>query len=339
MLTKTLVATVAFVMLAGNSIAQGPWVPFVDPNEHAYSIEIPNGWQVSGGLQRRSAMQAHSIVFLRSPKGATQMVLGNVDNFSYSIPTPLSNQLGFHEGSITSPGADHLKMLNYRTGKQFAIMTGKNLFNECQNLKLVGSRDLPGRQPQPQANGLAQGATIGDAFFTCERDGHKLDGYVYSETEYTRQPNVPGGVWDADNTYAFLTPDGNGAAAGIVLAHIVKSAQINQQWLAQQSRLSAELANHAIAQADARLSTNANNIDGTFANPSSQDIDQNQAEMERLISGFDEYETASGEHKTVPYAAATNWWSNGQGQIVGTQGPLSPGMTWQPMKRVPPGQQ
>lgn len=66
-------------------------------------------------------------------------------------------------------------------------------------------------------------------------------------------------------------------------------------------------------------------------------MEANQEEVTRLISGFDEYRTASGERTTVPYATATNWWSNDKGQIPGTQGPRSPRMDWQDMTRVPPG--
>jgi hypothetical protein len=340
MLGKMLaVAGMTVLLIVGNGMAQeSPWVRYVDPKERAYTIDVPRGWQVNGGMQRRSPMQAHNVLRLRSPGGATQMTIGNVDGFTYSVLTPMSVQLGFHEGSITSPGADNLKMLNYRTGQQFAEISGRTLFGQqCQKLRLVRVRPHPGVKPRPQPNGLTQGSTAGDAFFTCEKGGHKLAGYVFSETQYTNQSGVPGGIWNGDNTYAFLTPEGKGNEAGMVLTHIVKSVQINQQWLTKELRVSAELANHALAQANAQLSANPTSMQGTFSD-TSKAAQATQEEMHRLLSGFDEYQTVSGERKSVPYAAATNWWTNNKGQAFGTQGPLSPGMNAQPMRRVPPGQ-
>jgi hypothetical protein len=332
-------AAVALAMLdAGPGNAQtNPWVQYTEPAEHAYRIDVPRSWQVSGGIQRRSPMQPHSVLTLRSPGGVTEMVIGNVDAFTYSMTTPIGIQLGFHEGTITSPGTDNLRVLDYRTGQQFAARSGATLFAQrCQSLQLVRTRAKPGVQPRPQANGLTQGSTIGDAFFTCKKDGHTLNGYVFAETDYTTQPGVPGGIWNADNTYAFLTPEGNGNAAGIVMAHIIKSVRIDQQWLATQLQVSASLANHALAQANAQMDASAKDMQGIFSG-TQQDAQNNQEEMTRLISGFDEYQTAAGERKTVPYATATNWWSNNKGHTIGTQSPNSPGVDWQDMTRVAPG--
>jgi len=317
--------------------ASGTWIRFTDPKEQAYSIDVPQDWHVSGGMQRRSAMQAHSVLTLDSPGGATRIVIGNVDAFTYSVLTPLSSKLGFHEGSLYSPGADNMKILNYRTGQQFAEAAGGQMFAAlCQNLQMVRSRILTPITPRPQANGLTQGSTSGDAFFTCQRNGHRLNGYVFSRTEYTGQQGAAGGIWNADNTFSFLTPEGNGNAAGIVLTHIIQSVHLNQQWLTTQMRLSAQLADHAIAQAGAQLAANAKDMENTFSSDAKAQQDT-QEEMHRVLSGFDEYETSTGERKTVPYAAAANWWSNSKGQVIGTQGPNSPSLDAQPMTRVPSG--
>jgi hypothetical protein len=339
-IVSIVLAGLAFVLVLKVSMsAQSPWARFVDPNEKAYSLDVPQGWRVVGGIQRRSPMQPHSVLTLDSPGGATHIVLGNVDAFTYSVLTPMSMKLGFREGSPYSPGGDNLKMLNYRTGQQFAEMTGRQIFPTlCSNVQLVASREHAPVQPRPQPNGLTQGATRGDAFFVCERSGHKLNGYVFSQTDYTGQAGVPGGIWNADTTYSFLTPEGNGDAAGVVLTHIVQSVQINQQWLTSQMRLSDQMANQALTQASAQLSVNVSDMQGTFSDTAKAQ-QATQEEMHRLLSGFDEYETSTGERKSVPYAAATNWWSNARGQTLGTQGPNSPGIGFDPMTRVPSGKE
>ena len=313
------------------------WMRYVEPKEHAYTIEVPRGWQVSGGIERRSPMQPHSVLRLTSPHGVAEIVLGNVDAYSYSPLTPVSSKIGFREGMITHPGTDSLRVLNYRTGRQFAELAGRRMFAErCAKLVMVRSREHPGRRPEVQSNGLTQGSTAGDAFFTCEKDGHRLDGYVFSNTEYTTAAGTPGGVWNADNTFSFLTPEGLGPSAGVVLMHVVKSVRIDPQWFAVQLQVSNKLANDALAIANRRLDASVTRMRETFAGGTGE-RDASQEDMHRLLSGFDEYQTASGDKKTVPYAAATNWWSNGKGQTVGTQGPNAPGINWTEMSRVPPG--
>jgi hypothetical protein len=93
---------------------------------------------------------------------------------------------------------------------------------------------------------------------------------------------------------------------------------------------------HVLAQAQAQLGDNSSSMLGTFSSDTAAAADANQDEMHRLISGFDEYQTASGDRKSVPYAAATNWWTNGRGQTVGTQGQAGPA-GFQEMTRVPAG--
>jgi hypothetical protein len=103
-------------------------------------------------------------------------------------------------------------------------------------------------------------------------------------------------------------------------------------------QVSGKLVQNALDAADASLANNAAMIDKTFSSPSQtqHDARASQEEIGRLISGFDTYKTESGDTKTVPYAAATDWWSNSKGQTLGTQGPMAPGPDWNHIQRVNP---
>jgi hypothetical protein len=327
----------ALLLVSGDAWGQQPFVRFVDPTEHAFSLDVPAGWLVQGGVRRRSPIQPHDVVTVTSPGGLAQIVLGNLDAYSYSVTTPMGMQLGFREGVPYSPGVDNLMMLNYRSGWQFAEMYGVRFLSQaCQNVRVVNGRERndAGYAPMVGAGGLTFSGSGGEAFFTCVKDGHNFDAYVFAMTELTHQPNVPGGIWNAEHTYMFITPAGNGGAAGMVLMHMIKSFQIDGPWLATQLKISGDAANHAIAQANAQLGANSNTIGGTFADGSPQA--QTQDEWHRLISGFDTYQTAAGDQKTVPYATAQHWWSNGQGKVVGTQGSGGP-KGFEEMQRTPLG--
>ena len=84
----------ALALTVETAMAQdSPWMLYTDPHEHAYTIEVPRGWQVSGGIMRRSALQPYSVVTLRSPGGATEMLLGDANAITYTTMTMLRMRL------------------------------------------------------------------------------------------------------------------------------------------------------------------------------------------------------------------------------------------------------
>jgi hypothetical protein len=332
-----LIVGAIIALSSGQVMAQDVnWTRVSDHTEHAFSVDAPTGWKVNGGVIRRSPMQPHIVIQIESPGGATRFILGNIDAISYSILTPLSYQLGFREGQIHSAGADIGMVLNYRTGQQWAVSYGQKLLTGAQNIRLLGNRDQTAMLPRLPPAFPPFHASAGDAFFTAEREGHTYEVYVFAKTEITGDQNTA--VWNADNTFAFSTPKGHGMAAGLVVTHIVQSLRIDPQWLTKQLQVSGKLAQDALDAANASLSNNTAMMDKTFSSPSQtqRDARASQEEIGRLISGFDTYKTESGDTKTVPYAAATDWWSNSRGQTLGTQGPSAPGPSWNHMQRVNP---
>ena len=198
---------------SGQAMAQDMnWTRVTDQTERAFSVDAPNGWKVNAGVIRRSPMQPHIVIQMESPGGATRFILGNVNAISYSILTPLSYQLGFREGQIRAAGADNGMILNYRTGLQWAVSYGQMLLSGAQNVRLVGSRDQSAMLPRLPPAYPPFHATAGDAFFTAERNGKKYQVYVFAKTEMTGDQHTA--VWNADNTFAFSTPEGRGMAAG-----------------------------------------------------------------------------------------------------------------------------
>ena len=338
-------ATGAFSALGArpqpSGASQSPWVRYTDRSEYAFTIDVPRGWHVAGGIFRRSPIQPHVVLLLESPEGRTELLLGNVEGYAYAALSPLGRQLGFHEEMAYAPGVDRLWVRNYRPGRVFAEVYGRHvLAAECANVKLLGSRERPEGDSQTVSYGVPQMSTAGEAFFTCERGGHSFEAYIYSRTDSMGTPQTAL-QWNADHTGGFVTPKGNGMAAGVVLAHIAGSLRFDQRWLATQLRVSQAAVAKTLAAANQQLDVQREAMERTFAASSpgsgATQAEQSQDEMERLISGFDEYQTSTGERKTVQYGATANWWSNSRGATLGTQSSTSPGSNWTPMSRVPLG--
>src|ERR1700733_4789485 len=51
----------------GSEAAKNTWVTYDDPGEHAFTIEVPQGWSVQGGMYRFGYFDVRGTVDMRSP--------------------------------------------------------------------------------------------------------------------------------------------------------------------------------------------------------------------------------------------------------------------------------
>ena len=104
------------------------------------------------------------------------------------------------------------------------MSAGHVLTQQCQTFQLGNARSRAdgSRSPTRAAKGLTYSSSVGEAFTTCEKSGHRFEAYVYSQGELLGQPGRSG-IWKGKNMYVCLKPADDGTAAGIVLSHIVRS--------------------------------------------------------------------------------------------------------------------
>ena len=310
---------------------------YVEPNEQAYTIDVPGKWIVHGGIQRRSITQPHSVVMLQSPGGQTFMMLGNPAAISYSTPTQMGVAMGFGEGSLYAPNGDPLMIRSYATGLQFARAAGRDLLQQggCGDVRVVRARDLPGSSTS--IAGVPQTSTTGEVVFRCSRGGIAYDAYMLAQTKMIGVPqSAVGAIWDADTSYFMITPAGELDEAGALLSRIIGSVRMNPQWVSQQIRAAGASAAATADRLDRALAEQAQSLRRSFG-AAEADRAASQEEMDRLISGFDTYRDSAGNLHTVPYASDnTGWYSNGLGRVAGTRTGQAPAPGWTPMSRVPP---
>jgi hypothetical protein len=332
------VSAVLISVISGYGRAQS-LIRYIEPAEHAYSIEVPRNWSVHGGIQRRSITQPHSVVQLQSPGGQTFMLLGNPQAISYSTPTPMGMMMGFRPGSFYAPNGDPLIIQPYLSGLQFALTTGRGLLQQggCGNVQVIESREKPA--PATTIAGLPETRTAGEVVLRCERNGITYDAYMFSQTEMFGAPqgNV-GAVWNADSSYFVVTPSGQLNEAGVLLTRIITSVRMDPQWVAQQLHAAGASVAATAHRLDQALAAQAQSMRQSFSSAEA-DRAASQDEMDRLISGFDSYKDSAGNLHTVPYPSdATGWYTNGLGGVAGTRTGQGAGPGWTPMTRVPTGQ-
>src|SRR6202451_3693400 len=71
------------------------WVKFTDPLEQAFTLEVPQGWTVKGGMFRLGYSDHREMVDMTSPDGKINIRLGDLSIPPYFLPHQLH-----HEGEV-----------------------------------------------------------------------------------------------------------------------------------------------------------------------------------------------------------------------------------------------
>jgi hypothetical protein len=228
---------------------------WTDPMENAFSLEVPAGWQVTGGVFRPS-FTALSEIVLRSPDGQVVARSGDV-NFpsKYITPNMTLMSLGTWEGQFTSDGT---LVMNYKSGLDFAVHYLQNtLARNCRNLQWLSSRD---RADRIQALGWYARMlgfamhTAGEVIFSCDFGGQTYLGYQYAETAITHHSHVAT-LWNPQALFGFIATPENVRLADAVLFRAISTVQTNPEWMMRQAQI-----NHQVAEQNRRYSEYSNQL-------------------------------------------------------------------------------
>jgi len=233
---------------AGQPVATHPlagmqFQRWIDPTEDAFSIEVPAGWQVRGGIFRPGFLTTLSEFFIQSPDGRVMVRSGDV-NFPSKHVVPDMNLMmnGMWEGQYTSDGR---LLMNYKAALDFAAYYVQNTIGKsCQNLQWIGSADRADRVQAlawyMQTLGFTM-HTAGELTFSCQLNGRPYLGYQYAETVVTHYSEVAT-LWDEQALFGFMAAPDSVRLADAVLFHAINSFQVNPQWMMRQGQMNARAA-------------------------------------------------------------------------------------------------
>ena len=154
----------ASVAAAGTT---GGFVKFEDPHEKAFTLEVPEGWTVKGGLFRLGFSDERPMVDMTSPDGKTNVRLGDVAVAPYFLPSPSYP----NDGEPYDLGAQGQPVVaKFRTGGDFAALYAKARFRRmCQNVarqKIDSPLQLPDVLTTENGATLTQWS-IGQVAYAC----------------------------------------------------------------------------------------------------------------------------------------------------------------------------
>ena len=233
------------------------WTKFVDPAEGAFSLDVPAGWRVTGGLRRVSAVESRSGVDIASSDGMIQIFYGDVGIPTYTLPSPLITEAGIDIGGTYSPGADRqFVVMPYRNGQTFADRWGaERMARGCGGVEHIGAQGRPdvgrGIDQAFAAHGIQTWIDAGEANFVCSLQSMPAVGYVFAATEMAR--TQIGALWGVKSLVGFVAARTRAAEAYALMERIVASFRIDPGWAARQhqtpAQTSAVTANQVVSNA------------------------------------------------------------------------------------------
>ena len=312
------------------------WISFQDPNEQAFTIDVPKSWRVKGGAFRMGFSDVRAMVDMTSPDGLIQIRIGDVAIPTYSLPTP-----SHPPGDVVDLGAQaQMRSARYHSGQQFATAYAQTHFiRACKRLDPAANEaDPPLDDSAAQLLEVKQ-STVGQATYECEpADGRgaNLVAYAYART------NLESNLWNVKTLVSYLAPADRTAEAREVLKHSFHSLQISPAWTEKQKQEDAyglqyqrarqqqrlQALGQQVAQFEQQMSAMRNQV-AAFERGQQRQADQVRS-FTNALNGITPTIDPFGNERDVWTGPYANYWRNGNGTVVNSTN--SPGADWVHLK-------
>jgi hypothetical protein len=287
---------------------------FADPREHAFTIEVPKGWLVEGGLFRGQGLETRSVINVTSPDQQVYILNGDAKLPSYTIPNAALQSVGLTEGKLYRGTI----IARPRSGSQYLqryLPERRAPF--CANPRIVELRDNPAAS-QRLNNLYARGASgvqfhFGEAAFTCAMGGKEMRGYFHAATLVMWNGSV--GNWSVPDLGGFIAVPERVALGQTVLSHMQGSYSSDPQWVRNHLGTAA-----ALAEQNRQTNEAVQNMmmDSYWARQKTLDNTQRQT-INTILNRTDLVDPETGEKYQAVSGSNYYWYQPHTDTIIGTQ--------------------
>lgn len=276
------------------------YVVWEDPEEEAFSLDVPVGWNVTGGLLEPNPGDLRLGVEIDSPDSKVGVVYGDTRIPLYISLSGVPDSPGLVDGTEYYPEYNlYLKAKQYMTGKEFAKAYADFVMKDIPGVVYNGDQDRLDLSQAINAvyrqSGLPLEANAGETTFTIEVNGERWQGYCLAVTEM-RDPGSGSYLWQVSKLIGYIAPDSRELLARSVLERAVNSFKYNSEWIQNQ-----------------KAQNSPGQYPSTVVNRSTYPGTASQGQYPRMVSNIGQYPGVV---------------SSGQGQYTGSinpvQYPISP---------------
>ena len=303
-------------------------VKFEDPFEQAFTVEVPQGWTVRGGLFRLGYSDYRPMIDLVSPDGSINIRSGDVAVPTYFLPTPTHPR----DGEVTDLGAQAQGIYaKYRTGKDYAGLYALTHFKTvCKTLTPEQVDQAPPGKKDSNAAPESPQNSSGAIGYRCDSSGKSRDAYVYARTVLSSN------LWQVKALISYIAPADQVAQVRSIIMHLSETFQVNPKWVEYQKQMDDQGLQYQVQRQQQRRAALAQQV---------QQFEAKMQGMRNQVNAFEHHQAAqaaqveswgntltgltptvdplSNETRLVRTGPNNGYWINGQGTVVNSN--VSPG--------------
>ena len=310
-----------------------------DPNERAFSMEVPQNWRTSGGLIRNSSVDLRSAWESVSPEGDVRIIGGDAALPVFTEPSSMMTMGGFTEGTWYSPGYG-VRMLvrRYLPGTVFLReYLNTQVAGACPELKLLDVHDRPDAvdalnriYSQLGMGGIQMRISAGEAGFTCVENGVPMHGYYFAGTQRVQTAGMQGGIWNVEHLFGYIARESKEILAESVLAHILKTFQMSQQWHSVQQNITANTS-EIVTRTQSEVSRI---ISDSYWNRQRSQDEIGRRRSNAILGLEDVVDPLTGDEMQIE-SGSNYYWVDHRGTIIGTETDTTPSIDFRELVRLP----
>jgi hypothetical protein len=304
------------------------WIKFEDPFEQAFTVEVPQGWTVRGGLFRLGYSDYRPMIDLISPDGSISIRSGDVAVPTYFLPT----QFHPREGETADLGAQTQGIYaKYRSGKDYAGLYALTHFKTlCQTLTPERVDQAPPGKKDPNAAPESPQNSSGAIGYRCDSGGKSRDAYVYART------TLSSNLWQVKALISYIAPADQVPQVRSIIMHLSETFQVSPKWVEYQKQMDDQGYQYQMARQRQRMAELGQQV---------QQFEAKMQGMRNQVNAFERHQAAqaaqaeswgntltgltptvdplSNETRLVWTGPNNGYWINGQGTVVNSN--VSPG--------------
>ena len=314
------------VTATGGGTPAQSYVRWVDPAEKAFSVEVPQGWNASGGAVRPVPLLVQSEVDITSPDGAIEVWMGDHVNL-FMEPNYLLQQVGIGVGgTYTDPQGYGYWVYPYLPGERF--ITDFALPQHDPPAKLVSSKGLPELARSLTSYGL-NSYDAGEATYSFTWDGKDYTGAALVITERV-QGSAGNNIWHVWRLIYYEAPADRAPEAQAAADHLAATFRIDPQWAQMQANLTADQSRI--------IADMGNSIRETISSEWSYRsgvMDEISRRRENATLGVvDVVDPQTGTAYKVE-SGSSYYWVDQRGTIIGTETSAQPDLDFRALLQLP----
>ncbi len=308
----------------GGQAALPAMVSWRDPVEGAFTVPVPQGWTVDGGLRRYAVNDTRPEVQVSSPDKKIWIRIGDAVIPPFVTPTQMLMMAGAPEGQWYSPnGLLKMQVMRYLPSAYF--LTSWYFPQRVGSVSNIQVQDHPvlsqAVMMRDRQAGIMSRVDTASMTFDAQTQMGLRKGYALVQTRFTQSPGSPdGGNWWVDRLWVCLADAPSDPLAQAVMRKMVEGWQDDPYWFQRQMQL--------IGQVSQIVSQTHNEImgiiDQTFRNKSAAEdrmFDQ-QTRVRRGLVLLQDPET--GEHFEVPMGSNYYFRVNSGSEFIGAESSTAP---------------